>query len=87
MTKKDSGYYLVKEDILPSAIKKTIKVKEMLRRHDNMTINDAVSKMGLSRSAYYKYKDFVLPFTKQVSIKLFLFLLFLIINREYFLMC
>ena len=62
MTKKDSGYYLVKEDILPSAIKKTIKVKEMLRRHDNMTINDAVSKMGLSRSAYYKYKDFVLPF-------------------------
>ena len=59
MTKKDSGYYLVKEDILPSAIKKTIKVKEMLRRHDNMTINDAVSKMGLSRSAYYKYKDSV----------------------------
>ena len=45
MTKKDSGYYLVKEDILPSAIKKTIKVKEMLRRHDNMTINDAVSKI------------------------------------------
>ena len=62
MTKKDSGYYLVKEDILPSAIKKTIKVKEMLRRHDNMTINDAVSKMGLSRSAYYKYKDYVFPF-------------------------
>ena len=85
MTKKDSGYYLVKEDILPSAIKKTIKVKEMLRRHDNMTINDAVSKMGLSRSAYYKYKDY--HFMKQVSIKLFLFLLFLIINREYFLMC
>ena len=64
MTKKDSGYYLVKEDILPSAIKKTIKVKEMLRRHDNMTINDAVSKMGLSRSAYYKYKDFVFDFSE-----------------------
>ena len=41
MTKKDSGYYLVKEDILPSAIKKTIKVKEMLRRHDNMTISSS----------------------------------------------
>ena len=67
MTKKDSGYYLVKEDILPSAIKKTIKVKEMLRRHDNMTINDAVSKMGLSRSAYYKYKDHVEPVTGAVK--------------------
>ena len=57
MTKKDSGYYLVKEDILPSAIKKTIKVKEMLRRHDNMTINDAVSKMGLSRSAKTHFRN------------------------------
>lgn len=62
MSKKDSRYYLVKEDILPSAIRKTIKVKEMLRQYDNMTINEAVAKTGLSRSAYYKYKDYVLPF-------------------------
>ena len=87
MTKKDSGYYLVKEDILPSAIKKTIKVKEMLRRHDNMTINDAVSKMGLAVVLIINIKTLFYHFMKQVSIKLFLFLLFLIINREYFLMC
>ena len=81
MTKKDSGYYLVKEDILPSAIEKTIKVKEMLRRHDNMTINDAVSKMGLSRSAYYKYKDFVLPFY-EASINKIVSVSFVLDNKQ-----
>ena len=81
MTKKDSGYYLVKEDILPSAIKNTIKVKEMLRRHDNMTINDAVSKMGLSRSAYYKYKDFVLPFY-EASINKIVSVSFVLDNKQ-----
>ncbi len=62
--KKDSShkFYLVQEDILPEAIKKTIKVKEILKHHETKTINEAVKKMDLSRSAYYKYKDFVFPF-------------------------
>ena len=60
--KAKSGFFLVREEILPEAIKKTIKVKEMLKRGDARTINEAVEKMDLSRSAYYKYKDFVFPF-------------------------
>ena len=60
--KKDTNhkFYLVQEDILPEAIKKTIKVKEILKHHQTKTINEAVKKMDLSRSAYYKYKDFAL---------------------------
>ena len=63
MTEK-STFYLVREEILPEAIKKTIKVKEILKRGEIRTINEAVDveKMGLSRSAYYKYKDYVFPF-------------------------
>ena len=61
MTEK-STFYLVREEILPEAIKKTIKVKEILKRGEIRTINEAVEKMGLSRSAYYKYKDYVFPF-------------------------
>jgi chorismate mutase len=62
--KNENGhkFYLVQEDILPEAIKKTIKVKEILKHHQTKTINEAVKKMDLSRSAYYKYKDFVFPF-------------------------
>lgn len=57
-----SVFYLVREEILPEAIKKTIKVKELLKRGEVKTINDAVEMMDLSRSAYYKYKDYVFPF-------------------------
>lgn len=59
--KKDK-FYLVQEDILPEAIKKTIKVKEILKLGEAKTINEAVECMDLSRSAYYKYKDYVFPF-------------------------
>ena len=62
MDKKKTDFYLVKEDILPEAIKKTIRVKELLKRGDVRTINEAVERMDLSRSAYYKYKDNVFPF-------------------------
>ena len=54
--KKDK-FYLVQEDILPEAIKKTIRVKEILKMGEAKTINEAVERMDLSRSAYYKYKD------------------------------
>ena len=59
--KKDK-FYFVQEDILPEAIKKTIKVKEILKLGEAKTINEAVERMDLSRSAYYKYKDYVFPF-------------------------
>ena len=59
--KKDK-FYLVNEVILPEAIKKTIKVKIYLQLGEAKTINEAVEKMDLSRSAYYKYKDYVFPF-------------------------
>lgn len=50
-------YYVVREDILPEAIVKTIQVKDMLRRGDAVTVHEAVERAGLSRSAFYKYKD------------------------------
>ncbi|WP_053374803.1 ACT domain-containing protein [Paenibacillus sp. FJAT-27812] len=50
-------YYVVREDILPEAIMKTIQVKEMLSRGEAATVHEAVERAGLSRSAFYKYKD------------------------------
>jgi chorismate mutase len=60
--KKEKHFYIVDLDILPEAIKKTIVVKEMLKKGEESTVNRAVEKVGLSRSAYYKYKDSVYPF-------------------------
>lgn len=56
---KEQQFYLVDFSILPEAIKKTIRVNEMLKSGSSGTINEAVHKVNMSRSAYYKYKDHV----------------------------
>jgi len=50
-------YYAVREDLLPDGILKTEQVKELLRRGDAATVHEAAERVGLSRSAFYKYKD------------------------------
>jgi chorismate mutase len=54
-------YYVVREDLLPEGILKTEQAKELLRRGEASTIHDAAERVGLSRSAFYKYKDGVYP--------------------------
>lgn len=53
----------------------------MLRRHDNMTINDAVSKNRFKPQSYYKYKDFVLPFY-EASINKIVSVSFVLDNKQ-----
>lgn len=50
-------YYVVREDLLPEGILKTEQVKELLRRGEAATVHEATERVGLSRSAFYKYKD------------------------------
>ncbi|WML40697.1 ACT domain-containing protein [Neobacillus sp. OS1-2] len=70
----DKKYYLIREDVLPEAMKKTIDAKEMLERGKAESIAEAVQKVDLSRSAFYKYRDTVFPFStiqKEKIISLF----------------
>jgi len=60
LTKNDQ-YLIVRTDILPEAIRKTARVKEVLTKGEAQTVNEAVEKVGLSRSAFYKYRDGVFP--------------------------
>ena len=57
----EQRYFLVREDVLTEAMQKTLEVKKMLQR-EKISILDAVDKTGLSRSAFYKYRDAVFPF-------------------------
>ncbi len=63
-------YYLVREDILPESIVKTAQAKAMLARGDAQTILDAVDKLGMARSTYYKYKDGVYAFLDANSLEI-----------------
>jgi len=55
-------YYIIKSDVLPEILKKTVRAKELLNRGLVDTVNEAAEKAGMSRSAYYKYKDHIFPF-------------------------
>ena len=59
---KESDYYLIKSDILPDVFKKVMEVKRLLASKKVTSVNEAVKVAGISRSAFYKYRDFVLPF-------------------------
>lgn len=58
----DKKFYLVREDVLPEAMKKTLDAKEMIDRGKAESVWDAVQRVDLSRSAFYKYRDTVFPF-------------------------
>jgi chorismate mutase len=66
----DKKFYLVREDVLPEAMKKTIDAKELIDRGKAESIGDAVQKVDLSRSAFYKYRDTVFPFSSIVKERL-----------------
>ncbi len=59
----DKKFYLVREDVLPEAMKKTLEVKELLERGKAESVWEAVHRVDLSRSAFYKYRDTVFPFS------------------------
>ncbi|WP_075620453.1 ACT domain-containing protein [Paenisporosarcina indica] len=58
----DQRYFLVREDVLTEAMQKTLEAKHLLQSGEVASIWDAVKKVDLSRSAFYKYRDAVFPF-------------------------
>jgi len=74
---RSKQFYMVSKEILPEAILKTAQAKEILTRREAITINEAVEKIGLSRSAFYKYRDGVFPFYEASKEKIVTFSLLL----------
>ncbi len=59
---------LVDLKVLPEVYQKVLSAKKLLADGECREISDAVKKVGLSRSAYYKYKDYVFPFNQMQGI-------------------
>ena len=55
-------YYLVESSVLPELFIKVVKAKELLQTGEAATVAEAAANVGISRSAYYKYKDSVSQF-------------------------
>lgn len=55
----DAKYLIVDKNILPSYCEKVIEARRMLDEGVAKDVSDAVKKVGISRSTFYKYKDMV----------------------------
>lgn len=54
-------FYIVDKRILPKSIQNVIRVNELIHK-TKISKYEAIKKIGISRSTYYKYKDFIKPF-------------------------
>lgn len=68
--KSSDEFYLVRADILPDVMLRSVEAKGLLNSGKCKTINEATQTVNISRSAFYKYKDSVLPFHTMVKEKI-----------------
>lgn len=52
-------YYIVDKKVMPEVFLKVVEAKELLDKGSVLSVQEAVESVGVSRSAYYKYKDYV----------------------------
>ena len=60
-------YLIVNKEVLPEVFEKVVQVKRMMEQGETLQVSDAVKKVGLSRSAYYKYKDHVFEASENIK--------------------
>ena len=66
VNKDNRKFYLIREDVLPESVIKTLKVKDALKNNSNLSIYDAVKQFNLSRSAFYKYRETIFPVDEKI---------------------
>ncbi len=74
---KKPKYYIVEASALPEVFLKVAEAKRLLSTGEVATVNEATKQVGISRSAFYKYRDTVLPFQNMVSGRVITFQLLL----------
>ena len=65
-----NDYIVIHKKVLPDYFEKVLEIKELVNKGVN--VSDACKEVGLARSTFYKYKDFVTSPEKNVEKKLLL---------------
>ena len=55
-------YYIVEANALPEIYLKVAEAKRLMETGEVATVNAATQRVGISRSAFYKYRDAIRPF-------------------------
>ena len=61
------NYYIVEASALPEVFLKVAEAKRLLSTGGAATVNEATRITGISRSAFYKYRDSIMPFQNMMS--------------------
>ena len=70
-------YYIVEASALPEVFLKVAEAKRLLSTGEASTVNEATRMTDISRSAFYKYRDAVLPFQSMMTGRIITFQLLL----------
>ena len=70
-------YYIVEASALPEVFLKVAEAKRLLSTGEAATVNEATKMTDISRSAFYKYRDSVLPFQNMMTGRIITFQLLL----------
>jgi chorismate mutase len=60
-------YYIVEASALPEVFLKVAEAKRLLSTGEAATVNEATKMTDISRSAFYKYRDAVLPLQNMMT--------------------
>ena len=74
---KQPKYYIIEASALPEIFLKVAEAKRLLATGEVSTVNEASKRMGISRSAFYKYRDAILPFQNMTKGRIITFQLML----------
>lgn len=69
--------YVVSKEALSTVLLKTLYAKELLETKKVSSVTEAIEKAQISRGAFYKYKDLIMPFYDMQSEKKITFLMVL----------
>ena len=60
-------YYIIEASALPEVFLKVAEAKRLLSTGEASTVNEATQMTAISRSAFYKYRDAILPFQNMMT--------------------
>ena len=71
MSDRKKNWVVVDASVLPEVILKTLTVKRMLANREEKSSSAACRTVGISRSAFYKYRDSVFIYEEQMRDRIF----------------
>ena len=74
---KQPKYYIIEASALPEVFLKVAEAKRLLSTGEVSTVNEATRRTDISRSAFYKYRDAILPFQNMMKGRIITFQLML----------